>query len=136
MDIVNRIQSILEKGMNIKKLEEELGFGNGTIGKWKKTLPSCCRINFVAQYLDCSIDYLLGRTENPKSHKGHPTNTVTGIYNAVDNSKMTVNSSGTNDLSVDESEIINIYRKLDAKQRHRMMSFAFDLEEQAIKPED
>ncbi len=24
----------------------------------------------IADYLDCSVDYLLGRTDNPDSHKG------------------------------------------------------------------
>lgn len=26
-------------------------------------------LGMIADYLDCSVDYLLGRTENPNSHK-------------------------------------------------------------------
>lgn len=136
MDIVNRIQSILEKEMSLKKLEEELGFGNGTIGKWKKSPPSCSKISAVAQRLDCSIDYLLGRTENPQSHKERSTNMVTGNYNAVDNSRVTINSDGSCELSIDESEIIRIFRQLNAKQRHKLMTVIFDMEDQSKKQEE
>ncbi len=31
--------------------------------------PSCERIAKIANYLGCSVDYLLGRTDNPDSHK-------------------------------------------------------------------
>ena len=31
--------------------------------------PSCDRITRIANYFGCSVDYLLGRTNNPDSHK-------------------------------------------------------------------
>lgn len=30
---------------------------------------SCFPLARIADYLDCSVDYLLGRTDNPDSHK-------------------------------------------------------------------
>ena len=30
---------------------------------------SCISLARIADYLDCSVDYLLGRTDNPNSHK-------------------------------------------------------------------
>ena len=32
-------------------------------------LPRLESISRIADYLDCSVDYLLGRTDNPNSHK-------------------------------------------------------------------
>ena len=32
-------------------------------------LPRTESITKIADYLDCSVDYLLGRTDNPNSHK-------------------------------------------------------------------
>lgn len=32
--------------------------------------PSCDKITRIADYLDVSVDYLLGRSDNPNSHKG------------------------------------------------------------------
>ena len=31
--------------------------------------PSADKLTQIANYLDCSVDYLLGRTDNPNSHK-------------------------------------------------------------------
>lgn len=31
--------------------------------------PSCEKITKIADYLDCSVDYLLGRTDNPNVNK-------------------------------------------------------------------
>ena len=31
--------------------------------------PSCDKLSRIADYLDCSVDYLLNRTNNPISHK-------------------------------------------------------------------
>lgn len=35
----------------------------------RNTSPSVDKISKIADYLDCSVDYLLGRTDNPESHK-------------------------------------------------------------------
>lgn len=35
----------------------------------KDRSPSCDKIVRLADYLDCSTDYLLGRTDNPKINK-------------------------------------------------------------------
>lgn len=31
--------------------------------------PSCDKVLRIANYLDCSVDYLLGRTDNPEINK-------------------------------------------------------------------
>ena len=64
MSIRDRVKELLkENGMSISALESTLGFGNGTIAKWEKTAPSAVKLQKVADYLDVSVDYLLGRTE-------------------------------------------------------------------------
>ncbi len=35
----------------------------------KSSFPSSDKLSRIAEYLDCSVDYLLGRTNNPNSHK-------------------------------------------------------------------
>ena len=56
-----------QKGVSITKLEEILGFGNGTIGKWVKQNPSCDKLRAVANYLSVSIDYLYYGKEKSSS---------------------------------------------------------------------
>lgn len=54
------------KKISLPKLEEALGFGNGTIVKWDNASPRLDGLSAVADYFDVSLDYLAGRTDNPK----------------------------------------------------------------------
>ena len=49
------------KGLNLPKLELELGFGNGTISKWDNSSPSADKLQIVADYFSVTTDFLLGR---------------------------------------------------------------------------
>ena len=63
MSIIKRIKE--NSTLSIKKLEEVLGFGNGTISKWDRSSPKADKIITVAKYLNVSIDYLLtGNQQN------------------------------------------------------------------------
>ena len=59
-----RIKSLCnQKGITIKTLEDELGFGNSTIQRWKSSSPSTDKLNKVAKYFGVSLDYLVGNAE-------------------------------------------------------------------------
>lgn len=47
-----------EKGITVTYLETFLGFGNGTISKWKIVSPSVANLKKVADYFHVSLDYL------------------------------------------------------------------------------
>ncbi|MEN6594713.1 MAG: helix-turn-helix transcriptional regulator [Clostridiaceae bacterium] len=60
--IKEKIKTLAEaRGIGLSAIDVALGFGNGTIGKWDKNSPSAERLQLVADYLDVSVDYLLGR---------------------------------------------------------------------------
>lgn len=52
--------------ISIRRLEEVLGYGNGTIRRWEKQTPGVDKIQKVADYFDVSVDYLLGRTDKKR----------------------------------------------------------------------
>lgn len=56
-------QLCVNKKIAIGRLENELGFGKGTVSKWKESSPSVENLKKVADYFDVSIDYLVGREE-------------------------------------------------------------------------
>lgn len=59
-----------EKGIKVTPLLLNLGLSKGNISKWKNgTLPNGEILIKIADYLDCSVDYLLGRTDNPEVNK-------------------------------------------------------------------
>lgn len=65
MMLFERIKQLADqKKLSIRQLEENLGYGNGTISRWKKTKPGIDKLEKVADYFNVSTDYLLGRTDD------------------------------------------------------------------------
>jgi transcriptional regulator with XRE-family HTH domain len=70
MLLVEQVQKLCDsKGINIANLQKELGFSNGTIYRWDKSLPSVDKLQKVADYFNVSTDYLLGKEPPPTEHK-------------------------------------------------------------------
>lgn len=63
--MVDRISMLCnERNISIGKLENILGFGNGTIWKWRKSSPSVEKLKAVADYFGVSIEYFLSDEED------------------------------------------------------------------------
>ena len=58
------------KNISVNQLLLNCELGKNTVAKMSKG-TDILTLNFakIADYLDCSVDYLLGRTDNPNSHK-------------------------------------------------------------------
>lgn len=108
---ISRIQAeIKSKGYTQKAVLLECGLSENSLKQMKdKQGIASFNLAKIADYLDCSIDYLLGRTDNSNSHKIQPSNAVNGNYNAVDNSSVTVN---TPILDNHQKLLIELYNKL------------------------
>lgn len=60
----------LKNGTKPNPLAKEIGISSGVITKWKSGgIPNGEMLIKIADYLDCSVDYLLGRTDNPKINR-------------------------------------------------------------------
>lgn len=111
LNFLNRVENLC----NQKGLKRQIVYTNCGIGKnfgvsvRNGSEPSIGKVFALASELDCSVDYLLGRTDNPQSHKQKSANTVNGNYNAVDNSSVTVNG-----LPIDDHQklLLELYCKL------------------------
>lgn len=66
-----RIMSIAKnQGLSKNKLLINAELNKSVFDNMKKgQIPSVEKIHKIADYLDCSVDYLLGRTDNANSHK-------------------------------------------------------------------
>lgn len=70
-DIAKRIKArAKQQNVSIGEMLSACELGINTVSKIAKGTDILTR-NFakIADYLDCSVDYLLGRTDNPNSHK-------------------------------------------------------------------
>ena len=71
VNLDNLFARIKEQGLNAQRLSKATGISSGNIGDWKRgrSAPSASALFVLADCLDCSIDYLLGRTENPEVNR-------------------------------------------------------------------
>lgn len=70
-NIANRIKTHLKnQNINMKSMLSDLDMGINSISEFAKGKQmSCISLARIADYLDCSVDYLLGRTDNPEINK-------------------------------------------------------------------
>lgn len=61
-----RIKELAKKqGLSLNQVEEKLGYSKNTLYSLKKQKASAERLKEIADFFNVSMDYLLGRTENP-----------------------------------------------------------------------
>lgn len=62
-----RIKELAKKqGLSLNQLEEKLGYSKNTLYSLKRQKVSTDRLQEIADFFRVSLDYLLGRTNNPK----------------------------------------------------------------------
>lgn len=126
--IATRIKQICkEKNVTISQLLEECKIRKSLIYDLEKRdyTPSVTIINVIADYLDVSVDYLLGRTDEPNG------------YNNISSIDTTVNGTQANIRNNDNfDDIKNILNHLSTATRFRAIADILDLlEEKYIKSE-
>lgn len=84
MSLYERVESlILDNKLTFATVEQKLNFSNGSLKKWKTSIPSADKIIQFADFFNVSCDYLLTGKE----------------YSSV--------------LTADEQELLSVYRNLD-----------------------
>ena len=140
-DIADKVKIIAKsKNIPMKKLLEDVGLGFNTMSNMKTSMPKVDNIAKIADYLDVSVDYLLGRTDEQTTtyHANNVSSSFVQNDSAVTLGSVSVasafhNNSSDISSSKEETEILNIYRSLDARDRTKFMNFVFDMEDKATK---
>lgn len=66
-DIAIKIKKLAkEKNCKLSDMFENIGVGKNTMANLKTSMPKADTLAKIADYLDCSVDYLLGRTDTPQ----------------------------------------------------------------------
>lgn len=106
-DIANRIKDrSKEQNVVIKQMLLECGLSKNALSSMLSggSLPKSDNIAKIADYLNCSVDFLLGRTDNPN----------------IGNTEAYIGDSA-------EQEIITLLSKLSPAERHRAIADIIDL---------
>lgn len=68
--VAERIKATAKsKGVSVKEVLSNAGLGFNTMANMKTSMPKSDNLARIADYLDCSVDYLLGRTDNPEINR-------------------------------------------------------------------
>lgn len=70
-NVTNLFIRIKERKLTAKIVSNDTGISTGNLSDWKKgrCLPGATNLEILADYLDCSVDYLLGRTDVPEMNR-------------------------------------------------------------------
>lgn len=119
-DLVNRIERrIKEKGTNFKRVEQELGLGNGTIKRWSTQSPRLDKLVPVAEYLQVSLDYLVfGSSVSETSTNGDRPDLE------AEKERQGLTCDGL-PLSEDEVDLVAMYRLLPPSHREEIFDLVY-----------
>ena len=107
-----------EKGLSITKLSEMVTESSGNLSTWKKGYMRSDYLSKVADILEVSTDYLLGRTDNPN---GYNNNQIHNSNNVAfgENSSVSINNGEI------EKEICNILNELNLRERSELLTMIY-----------
>lgn len=67
--LLERVKYLCNKyEVTIYALEKATGLSDSSVKRWNRSVPSGDKLLKVARYFGVSVDFLLGNTDNPKSH--------------------------------------------------------------------
>lgn len=125
MNTISRISTILKsKKIDQKFFCERIGIKPSVYSDWKsgRNKSYLKRLPEIAEILETSIDYLLGKTEVQNS------NIVSGNYNVVGNSNSSI-SVNSEELTEQETEMLKCFRALSVVQKAKALIYLTDLKE-------
>jgi transcriptional regulator with XRE-family HTH domain len=99
------------KGTKPNPVAKKLNVSSATVTKWKNgTIPNGETLIKIADFLDCSVDYLLGRTDEICVNSGNSIST--GDINGDNNANMNMSER----KSIDD-EIVDLFSGLTLVQK-------------------
>lgn len=132
IDFYNNLNTVCnQQGIVISKAVKECGGSAKSPTAWKNgAVPKCDIVVSLSQKLGISADFLLGLAP-PQNNTFNGDISGGAFVQGINNGTVAVTHSGQElRLSAEANELVNIYEKLDIKQRHKLMDLAFKLEDE------
>lgn len=125
----DRIKNICKvKKVNMEQMLVDCSLGVNAIRQINDTKGMASfSLAKIADYLDCSVDYLLGRTDNPEvTYNNHALSGDGGVAVAGGNANITISNQQKED-----AEILDLIKSLPLKKRVKIISMIYEeLEEE------
>lgn len=82
-NIAERIKAVAKsKGIPLKKMFEDIGLGFNTMANMRTSMPKADNLAKIADYLGCSVDFLMEREEIPASEESRE-NELLRLFNKL-----------------------------------------------------
>lgn len=129
-EVANRIKTIAKsKNIAIGKMLSDCGLSKNTLSTMQSAgfLPRIENLIKISDYLDCSIDYLLGRNFSNSVTNTVDINTNHGVGQI--NAPVTIKNGQERVLSKQEQDLLRIYNAVDGMCQIDIMKFIYDIEQ-------
>ncbi|MDR1600279.1 MAG: helix-turn-helix domain-containing protein [Oscillospiraceae bacterium] len=106
-----------------------VGVGASTVRKWEMGFIKDMRsdkVQKVADALQVSPSYLMGWDDQPRVSADNVE--AHGSIVGAASSSITINNAAQDTLNMEEVELIRVYRSVSVKRRHKLLTFAFDMD--------
>lgn len=137
-------KTALSRNIQIKTVLSALDLNKNTLSNmYKGSMLRSDNLARIADYLDCSVDYLLGRTDNPLSTTD-ATDDICGNLVSSDPvvedlasspGTIIIPNGGKRKLSEECAALIHIYESLDVRRRIQLLKAAFEMADTSSEPE-
>ena len=109
MTVYERIESLRkERKISQGNLEKELGFSNGSISKWKTSMPKPERLQKIADYFGVSVDYLMTGKEKEGGEKYYINDETAFIAQEIfDNKELRLLFDAAKDAQPDDLQTVH-----------------------------
>lgn len=113
-----------EKGVPMSELQEMCGLNKNAVAQAGRSQEGMKAKNLyaIAELLECSVDYLLGRTDNP--HETGISVTDNNQTSLTGNNSISINTSRNNSTSdsSDDKQLFDMIKSLDLVERSKIIT--------------
>ncbi|MCY8002826.1 helix-turn-helix domain-containing protein [Bacillus haynesii] len=85
MTTFDRVKKLADdRKISLTELAKRVDMGVNSLYKWKTQKPAVDKLQKIADYFNVSIDYLLGRTDDPKIQGQYDIDTIAAHHDGED----------------------------------------------------
>ena len=130
-DVALRIREVAKQNdIVLKQMFEEIGLSKGTMDNLRTSMPKADNLAKIADYLNVSMDYLMGRTDDPNIKNSPNIITIrSGKASRIsDISNVKVSQASSEDIS----EIVEMIKELSLVQRSEIVMMIDKMKRQEV----
>lgn len=108
-------QTMREKNISNYEMSKKTGISDSLIGYWRKgeRIPKADNLLTIANFLECSADYLLGRTDEPQI----PNSNNISQNNIGGNATANIGAANNEKINADTYELLKMIENLSIVQK-------------------